>query len=91
MLLGNLPDVPVLGEEEEEEKKKKDKKMVTPKQDRRQQGKTRDTKANKRHKGKTRHFKRHKNKIRDAKARQDYYLPLIKPASTSAISLPLLT
>ena len=40
---------------------------MTPKQDRRQQGQTRDTKANKRHKGKTRHFKRHKNKIRDAK------------------------
>ncbi len=47
---------------------------MTPKQDRRQQGKTRDTKANKRHKGKTRHFKRHKNKTRDVKKRQDYYL-----------------
>ncbi len=57
-----------------EEKERKKSKIVTPKQDRRQQGKTRDTKANKRHKGKTRHFKRYKNKIRDAKTRQDYYL-----------------
>ena len=79
------------GKKKRKRRKTKKDKIVTPKQDRRQQGQTRDTKANKRHKGKTRHFKRHKNKIRDAKARQDYYLPLIKPASTSAISLPLLT
>ena len=59
---------------EREEKERKKDKIVTPKQDRRQQGKTRDTKANKRHKGKTRHFKRHKNKTRDVKRRQDYYL-----------------